>query len=107
MDGTVTTLFPTLHAIGITGNNGIELLNLYRRGYGKLMEGEGFEAYIREGDKVKKGDRLVRFDRKKIEKAGFSPEVIVVVTNTESYAEVVQEKTGSVDKMSQILTITE
>jgi len=44
------------------------------------MNGDGFTCYVKVGDQVKKGQRLLTFDKKKIEKNGLDPTVIVVAT---------------------------
>ena len=47
------------------------------------MQGDGFTPYVREGDEVKKGDKLLHFDRKKIAAAGHPDMVVVLLTNAE------------------------
>ena len=72
--GTVTVLFPSLHAIGITSDAGIELL--IHIGINTVqLNGEGFTAHIKQGDQIKQGQLLVEFDMNKIKEAGYSKEV--------------------------------
>ncbi|MHC5268329.1 beta-glucoside-specific PTS transporter subunit IIABC [Enterococcus sp. LJL98] len=86
--GTVTTLFPSLHAIGITSTDGIEIL--IHVGINTVqLEGKGFEALIKQGDTVEKGQKLLIFDIPLIEEAGFSLETPVVITNTDQYLDVI------------------
>ena len=69
--GTVTVLFPSLHAIGITSDAGIELL--IHIGINTVqLNGEGFTAHIKQGDQIKQGQLLVEFDMNKIKEAGYS-----------------------------------
>ncbi len=79
-DGKVTMLFPTKHAIGVTSKDGIEVL--IHIGIDTVaMNGEGFEAFVKQDDEITKGQKLIHFDRKKIKDAGHPDTVIVVVTN--------------------------
>jgi len=63
VDGTVVTVFPTKHAIGLQSNDGREIL--IHIGLDTVsLNGEGFHSFIKEGDKVKAGQRLMEFDMK-------------------------------------------
>ena len=89
--GTVTVLFPSLHAIGITSDAGVELL--IHIGINTVqLNGEGFTAHIKQGDQIKQGQLLVEFDMNKIKEAGYSLETPVLVTN---YANVKEVKNTS------------
>ena len=84
-DGSVTMLFPTKHAIGVTSKDGIEVL--IHVGVDTVnMNGEGFETFVEQGDKITKGQKLLTFDRKAIEEKGYADTVVVVVTNGASQA---------------------
>ncbi|MBR0420760.1 MAG: PTS glucose transporter subunit IIA [Erysipelotrichaceae bacterium] len=86
-DGEVLVAFPTGHAIGLKSNNGTELL--IHIGIDTVeMNGDGFELKVRQGDKIRKGQELVKFDHKKIEAAGHPTQTMIVVTNTASYESV-------------------
>lgn len=86
-DGTVTMLFNTLHAVGITSNDGIEVL--LHVGIDTVnLKGEGFTAHVKQGDTVKRGDLVLTADLSKIKDAGYDPTVIMVVTNTNNFASV-------------------
>ncbi|BAL62667.1 beta-glucoside-specific PTS transporter subunit IIABC [Melissococcus plutonius] len=86
-DGTITTLFPTGHAIGLTTTDGIEIL--MHIGLDTVeLEGKGFKLDIKQEQKVKKGDRLVTFDLETIKTAGYSPLTPIVITNSAQYFEV-------------------
>ena len=60
-DATVTTLFPTGHAIGLTTDKGVELLIHIGMDTVK-MDGDGFKSYVNQGDRVKAGQCLIEFD---------------------------------------------
>ncbi len=87
-DGTVTTFFPTGHAIGILSKNGAEILIHVGMDTVK-MNGEGFYAKIEQGAEVKKGDLLLEFDIEKIKAAGYPLTTPVIITNTDDYADIV------------------
>lgn len=80
VNGTISSIFPTKHAIGIIANNGLELLVHFGLDTVNL-QGEGFEALIKDGDKVKAGQPILRVNLEQIK--GKVPSVItpVVFTN--------------------------
>lgn len=79
-DGEVIQLFPTLHAIGIRSNSGLELL--IHIGLNTVaLKGEGFEAFVKEGDKFSKGDTLIEFDLAFIEANATSTVTPIIITN--------------------------
>ncbi|WP_033794958.1 glucose PTS transporter subunit IIA, partial [Enterococcus faecium] len=83
-DGEITMVFETKHAIGLKTANGAELL--FHIGIDTVqLEGKGFEAFVRSGEKVAKGQKLIAFDIDLIKEAGFDPTVICVVTNKDNY----------------------
>lgn len=80
--GTISTIFPTKHAIGITMENGLEIL--IHMGIDTVdLNGEGFDVYVREGDAVSLNTKLASMDLDKIKKAGKLTTVIVAITNME------------------------
>lgn len=86
-DGVVTTLFPSKHAIGITSNEGLELL--IHIGLNTVqLEGEGFTSFIKQGDTVKKGDKLLEIDIVGIKEKGYSLETPIVITNSHDYLDI-------------------
>ncbi|MBO0422841.1 beta-glucoside-specific PTS transporter subunit IIABC [Enterococcus plantarum] len=86
-NGEITTLFPTGHAVGITTEDGAEVL--MHIGMDTVeMDGDGFELVVKQGDKVKQGDLLVKFDIEKIKAAGHPVVTPIVVTNSGDYLDV-------------------
>ena len=70
-DGTVSVLFPSKHAVGITTKEGIEIL--VHIGLNTVMlNGEGFTTFVKQGDQVKKGQKLLAFDKDFIKSKGCS-----------------------------------
>lgn len=105
VDGIITTLFPTLHAIGITSNTGVEIL--IHVGIDTVqLDGNGFEAYIKQGDKVSKGQKLLYFDIKKIEAEGYCVQTPIVITNTANYQKIISVE-SSLAECGQKLLIVE
>ncbi len=103
-DATVMTLFPSLHAIGLVSDSGCEVL--IHIGMDTVqLEGKYFTSYIKQGDKVKKGDKLVEFDISKIKDAGFSVVTPVIVTNTKEYLDVVPFNLKEVKQSDELLKV--
>ncbi len=87
-DGTISTLFPTLHAIGITPADGVELL--IHVGLDTVnLKGAHFTAHVEEGKKVSKGDLLLEADLKAIAEAGYNTITPVLICNSADFKEVV------------------
>lgn len=102
--GTVTTLFPTKHAIGIVTENGAELLIHLGLDTVKL-DGEHFTAHIAQGDKVKKGQPMVTVDLDAVKAAGYSMVTPIIVTNTADYLDIVAMSSDTVEKENELLTL--
>ena len=102
--GTVTVLFPSLHAIGITSDAGVELL--IHIGINTVqLNGEGFTALIKQGDQIKQGQLLVEFDMNKIKEAGYSLETPVLVTNYADLKEVKNTNASSVQLQETLIEV--
>ena len=86
-DGTVITLFPTKHAIGIVSDNGCEVL--IHIGMNTVqLNGKYFTSHVQQGDKVKKGQLLVEFDIDHILQEEYNLETPVIITNTKDYSNI-------------------
>ncbi len=84
VDGMLTSVFPTGHAYGITGDDGVELLIHIGVDTVKL-KGEGFKVQSKQGTQIKKGDLLVECDFEFIEQQGYSTDTLVFVLNPQAY----------------------
>lgn len=104
VDGTVTTLFPTKHAIGITSDSGVEVL--IHIGLDTVqLNGDGFNAHIKQGDRVKKGQLLMDVDLEKIKKAGFSTQTPVIVTNSMDLLDVLPTENHLIHLNDELITV--
>lgn len=85
--GKIIQVFPTKHAIGILADNGAEIL--IHIGLETVnLKGEGFTAYVEEGNKVKQGDVLVRFDMDLVQKKAKSMITPIIITNTDNMSRI-------------------
>lgn len=103
-DGKVVSLFPTMHAIGLESDEGIELLihiglNTVR------LEGKYFTKHVEQGDTVKKGQLLISFDKEQIEKAGYVLDTPIVVTNSSAFEKVSKSDAKAADNETVLLSI--
>lgn len=102
VEGVVTTFFPTGHAIGIQGDNGADIL--IHVGMDTVsLNGEGFEPAVKEGDHVKRGQLLLKFDREVISSHNLSAITPVVVTNTEDLKAVTPVVSGAVTEKDVVI----
>lgn len=88
VDGEVVSIFDTKHAVAIKGENGTEILIHIGVDTVKLG-GKHFEAMVKDGDKVKAGDVLVKFDAEAIQAEGYPIITPVLVTNSSDFTEVI------------------
>ena len=87
MDGEISSVADSKHAVGITGDNDQELL--IHVGVDTVeMKGDGFNTLVEEGDKVKKGQKIMEFSLQKIKDAGHPDTVVVLLTNSDDYEDV-------------------
>lgn len=101
-DGKVSTLFDSHHAVGLTLDNGMELfihigMNTVELG------GEGFDAYVKEGDRVSRGDTLITFDIQTLKNKGYSVISPVIITNTEDFKEIRRTADGGINYYEELL----
>jgi PTS system beta-glucosides-specific IIC component len=97
VNGVVTTLFKTKHAVGITSDNGAEIL--IHIGMDTVqLDGKYFTAHVNQGDKVSVGDLLVEFDIEKIKAAGYQVISPVIITNSAEYNQIDSVKQKNVSE---------
>ncbi|MBS6181025.1 beta-glucoside-specific PTS transporter subunit IIABC [[Clostridium] innocuum] len=86
VDGVLTTLFPTKHALGITSDDGVEVL--IHIGLNTVqLNGEGFTAHVQQGARVSRGQHLLSFDLADVKNKGYCLQTPVIITNTKDYLE--------------------
>lgn len=86
-DGEVASIFDTKHAIGLNADNGMEVL--IHIGIDTVnLQGQYYEAHVKAGDRVHKGDLLISFDKDAIEQAGYETVTPVILTNTDDYSSI-------------------
>lgn len=103
-DATVSFVFPSKHAVGLMGDDGTEYL-LHIGVDTVNLNGEGFETYVKDGDRVKKGDKLIAFDIEYIREHAKSDECIIVFTSLKEGEEIRLTKPGKVAKLDETAEI--
>lgn len=103
IDGILTVVFPTGHAFGITGKDGVELL--IHIGIDTVnLKGEGFEILVKQGQEIKQGEPLVNCDFRFIEEKGYQTDILIVITNhDEFYLEEVSHENEHVEAQQSII----
>ncbi len=102
MDATVSVLYPTMHAIGLTLDNGVEML--IHIGFDTVnLDGEFFEKHVNVGEQVTKGQRIVSFDMQRIEAAGYDLTTSVIITNSNNYVAIGSTKDNHIETNSNLL----
>ncbi|GIN56957.1 PTS beta-glucoside transporter subunit EIIBCA [Lederbergia ruris] len=87
VSGTITTVFPTKHAVGITTENGIEIL--IHMGIDTVsLNGQGFDVFVKEGESVTPKTKLAHMNLKALEHTKKDPTIIVVITNMDKVARI-------------------
>ncbi|SMC19529.1 PTS system beta-glucoside-specific IIA component, Glc family (TC 4.A.1.2.6)/PTS system beta-glucoside-specific IIB component, Glc family (TC 4.A.1.2.6)/PTS system beta-glucoside-specific IIC component, Glc family (TC 4.A.1.2.6) [Clostridium acidisoli DSM 12555] len=104
VDGVLTTLFPTGHALGITSDKGAEIL--IHIGMDTVeLEGKYFTAKVKQGEKVTKGQLLLEFNVAAIKDEGYSLTTPIVITNSGSYLDVIETDKKTVDYKDDLLIV--
>lgn len=104
-DGEITTMFPTGHAVGMTTEDGMEVL--IHVGIDTVsLKGEGFHIVAKEGDHVKKGDLLMEADLERIKEAGFDTITPVIICNSDEYKDIEGINLAMVEVGDPILSIS-
>lgn len=104
LDGEVVTFLPSMHAVGIKGDNGVELL--VHIGIDTVnLAGQHFSSNLQIGDRVKVGDELVRFDLAAIAALGYDLTTPVLVVNSEAFPQLSCRQPGRVDFGESIISL--
>lgn len=103
-DGSVSLLFPTKHAIGITTTKGTDLL--IHAGIDTVkMEGDGFEVFVKQGDNVRKGDKLLKVDLEKVRTAGYNPQTMMILPQASADVTLEVHTSANADQTCKAMTI--
>ncbi|MCY8403917.1 beta-glucoside-specific PTS transporter subunit IIABC [Bacillus sonorensis] len=105
IDGEISLLFETNHALGMKTANGVEVL--FHIGIDTVqLEGKFFKPLVKVGDQVKAGDLLIQFELEKIKEAGYDPVTLAFITNTDQYGiKVTQLK--EVNRQDTLMVVTQ
>ena len=104
VNGEITVLFETKHAVSIKSDEGAEIL--IHIGLDTVnLKGEYFESYVKVGDRVKTGDLLIKFNEEKIKEAGYDTITPMIICNTFEYADVKVAKIGEIEKQDNVIEI--
>ncbi|MDD3220725.1 MAG: glucose PTS transporter subunit IIA [Lachnospiraceae bacterium] len=103
-DGVISVVMDTGHAVGITSTDGIELL--IHVGIDTVsLKGQFFECCVRQGQKVKVGEKLISFERREIETAGYNTTVAVMVLNAKNYRNIIHLQKEKLSAGEEILKV--
>lgn len=106
VDGVISSVFPSKHAIGIKSADGLEIL--IHVGIDTVnLNGKYYTMFCNIGDTVTRGQRILSFDRKGIQKKGYLTDVIVIITNSSDYLDIFpnvkKEKVDVTDNLIQVI----
>lgn len=104
INGTVSMVFNTKHAIGLKSDDGVEILIHIGLDTVKL-EGEHFNIFVKSGDRINVGDKLAEFDKDAIKDKGYDIVTPIIITNTMDYLEVIASDADLVNQGDEIITI--
>lgn len=103
IDGEIIQLFPTLHAVGIKSNNGLEIL--VHIGIDTVnLSGEGFKSFVSVGDKITTSQKLISFDIDLVKEKAKSTITSLIITNMDNVANI-EQIYGAVTKDISVLTV--
>ncbi|WP_434297661.1 beta-glucoside-specific PTS transporter subunit IIABC [Clostridium sporogenes] len=104
IEGIVSTVLESKHAVALQGDNGVEIL--IHIGLDTVnLEGKHFKSCVKNGDKVKIGDKLIEFDINEIKKLGYDTVTPVIICNSDKYETIVGEKENEVTFGNSIIKI--
>ncbi|NFP91748.1 beta-glucoside-specific PTS transporter subunit IIABC [Clostridium sporogenes] len=104
IEGIVSTVLESKHAVALQGDNGVEIL--IHIGLDTVnLEGKHFKSCVKNGDKVKIGDKLIEFDINEIKKLGYDTVSPVIICNSDKYETIIGEKENEVTFGNSIIKI--
>ncbi|PTI78837.1 PTS beta-glucoside transporter subunit EIIBCA [Staphylococcus succinus] len=104
LDGVISMIAPSKHAIGITSENGVELL--IHVGLDTVqLNGKGFELLIQENDKITRNQPLLNFDKDTIQSQGYDTVIPIIITNSNEFDDIIIEDPAEVKQNEAIFTI--
>lgn len=102
-DGTISTLFPTGHAVGLTTPDGVEIL--VHVGLDTVqLKGEHFKVTVEADQEVKKGDLLLEADLAEIRKAGYDTVTPMIICNSDELTDIKCKTEGTADIGDEVIT---
>ncbi|NFG60934.1 beta-glucoside-specific PTS transporter subunit IIABC [Clostridium sp. CMCC3677] len=106
VSGVVQTVLASKHAVAIESDNGTEIL--IHIGLDTVnLEGKHYESFVKSGDRVKVGDKLINFDIEEIKKLGYDMVTPIVICNSDKYLDILGEEEKKVTFGEKIIKITE
>ncbi|WP_121610742.1 beta-glucoside-specific PTS transporter subunit IIABC [Mesobacillus foraminis] len=103
-DGTVVMVAPTKHSIGLRSESGVELL--VHIGLDTVtLDGKPFTLKVNDGDKIRKGETLIEFDKEFIHAQGLKTITPVIITNSHAYEEVIIEDRKEIELQQKLFTV--
>ncbi|OSY03555.1 PTS system, glucose-specific IIA component [Bacillus mycoides] len=103
-DGAVVMIAPTKHAIGLRSESDIELLVHIGLDTVKLA-GKPFTIHVEDGRKIKKGDLLIEFDKELIQTHGLKTITPIIITNSNTYKEIIVEDISETKLYQKLFTV--
>lgn len=104
VNGRIKMIYPTQHAIGIESDEGVEIL--LHIGIDTVnLKGDGFKTFVKNDQKIKKGDLLIEFDLQGMIDKGYDMSTVIVVTNDKQYLDVIHTDKDKVKVGDDVLTI--
>lgn len=103
-DGMISSFFPTSHAIGITSDEGVEILIHIGKDTVQL-NGEYFHKKKQQGDRVSQGELILEFDMEHIKEAGFDLETSIIITNTKQFLDVIKTNAKEINYLETLICL--
>lgn len=104
VSGKIVSLFPTMHAVGIHTDDNIDIL-LHVGINTVQLEGKYFHALIKQGDHVEVGDPIIEVDFEALQKEGYDTSVMLVITNSSDFSEMMITQHKKVNFKEELLTL--